>query len=212
MTKYLLFLMMMPIGFYAQSLSVHIGSTESQLYYNSFDDENASWDLSSESAFSASIFYHSPFRNSDYFLLKTGLTYQGMNSRGFLVNVPLRYQTKYLSLSSSLELIPYTYYLNKYCSSCSKIRFVSSIGLEAAKIVSGTQTVGNAYAYDLMMEEEFNGLLYGPSLSFAIDLDLFGYTSLLLNYTYTYFINSNRNPERVDIGRGIISFGIKQEL
>jgi len=111
-----------------------------------------------------------------------------------------------------LEVVPYTYYLNKYCSTCSKMRLVSSLGIELAKIVSGTQTVGNSYAYDLTLEEEFNGLLYGPVVGIGLDIDLFGYTSLLLNYNYTYFFNSHQKPELDNFGRSLISFGIKQQL
>jgi len=211
MSNIVWFLILAPFGLFGQSLSLAIGASETKYQYTSFD-QNASWDLSSESAFSFSLFYHKPIRKSDFLSVKSGVRYQGMNARGFLVNVPLRYQTTYVSLSSGLEVVPYTYYLNKYCSTCSKMRLVSSLGIELAKIVSGTQTVGNSYAYDLTLEEEFNGLLYGPVVGFGLDIDLFGYTSLLLNYNYTYFFNSHQKPELDNFGRSLISFGIKQQL
>jgi hypothetical protein len=212
MNKLVFFLLLLPQLFWGQAISFEVGAVSSSYYYKNSNNEKLTTLDPGRSTGVALMGYKSLGYQRDANSIKFGLRYQQLNARGYVVDVPLNYQTQFLSLSGAYEANPYTIYVNEYCANCVKIRVITSLGAEVAKIFSGTQKVGNQETYRLVDEPEFNGLLYGPVGAAGLEVDLFNSTTMLLNYHYTYFFNSHSAPERVFFGRSMLSVGIKSAL
>jgi hypothetical protein len=212
MNKLVFFLLLLPQLFWGQAISFEVGAVSSSYYYKNSNNEKLTTLDPGRSTGIALMGYKSLGRPIDARSLKFGLRYQQLNAQGYAVDVPLNYQTQFLSLSGAYEINPYTIYINEYCANCVKIRVITSLGGEVAKILSGTQKVGNRETYNLAHEAEFNGILFGPVGALGLEVDLFNSTTMLLNYHYTYFFNSHSAPERLHFGRGMLSLGIKSAL
>ena len=212
MNKLVFFLLLLPQLFWGQAISFEVGAVSSSYYYKNSQNEKLTTLDPGRSTGVALMGYKSLGRPIDARSLKFGLRYQQLNAQGYAVDVPLNYQTQFLSLSGAYEINPYTIYVNEYCANCVKIRVITSLGGEVAKILSGTQKVGNRETYNLAHEAEFNGILFGPVGALGLEVDLFNSTTMLLNYHYTYFFNSHSAPERLHFGRGMLSLGIKSAL
>jgi hypothetical protein len=212
MNKLVFFLLLLPQLFWGQAISFEVGAVTSSYYYKNSQNEKLTTLDPGRSTGIALMGYKSLGRPIDARSLKFGLRYQQLNAQGYAVDVPLNYQTQFLSLSGAYEINPYTIYVNEYCANCVKIRVITSLGGEVAKILSGTQKVGNRETYNLAHEAEFNGILFGPVGALGLEVDLFNSTTMLLNYHYTYFFNSHSAPERLHFGRGMLSLGIKSAL
>ena len=212
MNKLVFFLLLLPQLFWGQAISFEVGAVSSSYYYKNSQNEKLTTLDPGRSTGVALMGYKSLGRPIDARSLKFGLRYQQLNAQGYAVDVPLNYQTQFLSLSGAYEINPYTIYVNEYCANCVKIRVITSLGGEVAKILSGTQKVGNRETYNLVHEAEFNGILFGPVGALGLEVDLFNSTTMLLNYHYTYFFNSHSAPERLHFGRGMLSLGIKSAL
>lgn len=212
MNKLLIFILLIPQLFWGQAISFEVGAVGNSYFYKNSDNERLSTLDPGRSTGIALMGYKSLGRPIDARSLKFGLRYQQLNAQGYAVDVPLNYQTQFLSLTGAYEVNPYTIYVNEYCANCVKIRVITSLGGELAKILSGTQRVGNRETYNLAHEAEFNGILFGPVGALGLEVDLFNSTTMLLNYHYTYFFNSHSAPERLHFGRGMLSLGIKSAL
>jgi len=212
MNKLLIFILLIPQLFWGQAISFEVGAVGSTFFYKNSDNDRLSTLEPGRSTGVALMGYKSLGRPIDARSLKFGLRYQQLNAQGYAVDVPLNYQTQFLSLSGAYEVNPYTIYVNEYCANCVKIRVITSLGGEVAKILSGTQKVGNRETYNLADEAEFNEILFGPVGALGLEVDLFNSTTMLLNYNYTYFFNSHSAPERLHFGRGMLSLGIKSAL
>ena len=212
MNKLVFFLLLLPQFFWGQAISFEVGAVSSSYYYKNSDNERLSTLNPGRSTGVALMGYKSLGRPIDARSFKFGLRYQQLNAQGYAVDVPLNYQTQFLSLSGTYEVNPYTIYVNEYCAKCVKIRVITSLGGEVAKILNGTQKVGNRETYNLSDEAEFNEILFGPVGALGLEVDLFNSTTMLLNYNYTYFFNSHSTPERLHFGRGMLSLGIKSAL
>lgn len=212
MNKLLIFILLIPQLFWGQAISFEVGAVGNSYFYKNSDNERLSTLDPGRSTGIALMGYKSLGRPIDARSLKFGLRYQQLNAQGYAVDVPLNYRTQFLSLTGAYEVNPYTIYVNEYCANCVKIRVITSLGGELAKILSGTQRVGNRETYNLAHEAEFNGILFGPVGALGLEVDLFNSTTMLLNYHYTYFFNSHSAPERLHFGRGMLSLGIKSAL
>ena len=195
----------------AQSISIDVGSSNAKyIYKNSLGEEIKSLDSQPDFAFSLSTYFES--KSNKKLSYKSSIRFQGMNSSGFKNNVPLTYQTDFLSLSFSLSYKIFAYYINDYCVNCSKVQLLVDAGFEAAKLISGTQTIGNIERYNLLQSSEFNGLMYGPTASLGLNLDITNYLQMILSYNQSYFFNSSQSSEQLNLNRSILSFGIKSDL
>lgn len=211
MNNYLLIFLLFPLGLFAQSVSIDFGSTNSNYqYYNSNGEKLET--INSDTDYSIGIYYYKNLGYNETYSLKTGLRYQGMNASGYSANVPLVYKTKFLSALAALEWKTVSIYTNRRCSSCPKIDFLTTVGLEAAKLLSGNQTIGNAQSYDLTNEQEFNGIFAGPVIGTGFQFELFTDTLVNVMYHKTWFLNSHQKPEKLNIDRTLISLGIKQSF
>lgn len=209
--RHLFYLLLAPIGIQAQSIGIDVGISNANYQYRNSNGEKLNT-LFGDSSTSIGIYTLINLPSSDFFKINVGLRYQGMDAYGYDVNVPLNYSTSYLSAMSELESTLRTFYLNRYCSSCSGINLKTGVGLEFAKIIRGTQLVGDVQSFDLTLEDEFNGILFGPLVSASLEFDLLFEVKMALKYTQTYFFNSHSSPERLRFNRGILSLGIIKEL
>lgn len=206
----ILLLMFFPLALFGQAIGMDVGSSIAKYEYQ--NSQGTSLDiLEQDPGISIGIFkYYNSNRNDNY-SFKVGLRYQEMNAKAFENNVPISYQSSYLSLSGVFEYPMFTIYTDNYCANCNFISTVVYLGGEAAHIIEGTQTLLNN-SFNLTKEREFNGLLLGPQIGIGLRFNMGSDLSMALDYAQTYYFNSHQKPERLNFKRSLLTVGLIKGL
>jgi hypothetical protein len=206
----ILLLMLFPIGTFAQAIGFDVGSSSSIYKYQ--NENGAALDvIEQDPGTSIGVFKYFSSNQHENLSVKAGLRYQEMNAKAFENNVPISYQTSYLSFSGVLEYNLFSFYTDTFCDSCNFISSVFYLGGEVGHILEGRQTLLNN-SYNLTKEPEFNGVLFGPIAGLGLRFNMGFDMSLTLDYAQTYFFNSHQKPERLNFKRSLLTVGLIKGL